>query len=193
MPNSQWLEILIAAMVAGLVLFRLYTVLGRRTGHQASPPVQRLPQTQQRLAPPEARPEQGGSGLLDIQLADSHFDTDAFLSGARNAYQIISTAFEKADRAQLQPLLGPDVYAAFDAAITARDQAPLIFAGLKETRIVAASLEQKEAQITLAFTADFTAADGATRAITDVWTFARRLDAADPNWTLIATTGDLPG
>lgn len=193
MPNSQWLEILIAAMVAVLVLFRLYTVLGRRTGHQAIPPAQRLPQAEQRLAPPEARPEQGGSGLLDIQLADRNFDTEAFLSGARNAYQIISTAYEKADRAQLQPLLASDVYAAFDAALTARSETPMTFAGLKETRIVAASLEQKDAQITLAFTADFTAADGAARSITDVWTFGRRLDAADPNWTLIATTGDLPG
>ena len=28
--------------------------------------------------------------------------------------------------------------------------------------------------------------------VTDVWTFERNLDAADPNWTLIATSGDLP-
>ena len=130
---------------------------------------------------------------LDIQLADSSFDTDAFLSGARSAYQLISTSFEKGDRAALRPLLSPDVYAAFDAAITARgDTAPLAYAGLKDARIVAASLEQGEAHITLAFTADF-AADNQTRQVTDVWTFARRPDSADPNWTLVATSGDLPG
>ena len=37
MPDSQLIEILIAAMVAGVVLFRLYTVLGRRTGHEPQP------------------------------------------------------------------------------------------------------------------------------------------------------------
>lgn len=194
MPNSQWLEILIAAMVAGLVLFRLYTVLGRRTGHESSPPAKLPAAPERRLVPsPDAPPENGGSGLLDIQLADKDFDTAAFVSGARNAYQIISTAFEKAERGRLQPLLAPDVYAAFDAALNARTQPPLAFAGLKDARIVAASLDHNDAQITLAFTADFTAGDGATRSITDVWTFARRLDAADPNWLLVATTGDLPG
>ena len=32
MPDSQLFEILLAAVVAGIVLFRLYMVLGRRTG-----------------------------------------------------------------------------------------------------------------------------------------------------------------
>lgn len=192
MPNTQWLEILIVAMVAGVLLFRLYSVLGRRTGHEPSPRTLPGPDAR-RLPQPDARAEQGGSGLLDIQLADNSFDTDAFLSGARSAYQLISTSFEKGDRAALRPLLSPDVYAAFDAAITARgDTAPLAYAGLKDARIVAASLEQGEAHITLAFTADF-AADNQTRQVTDVWTFARRPDSADPNWTLVATSGDLPG
>ena len=55
-----------------------------------------------------------------------------------------------------------------------------------------ASLQDCEAEITMAFTADFTGGDTA-RTVTDVWTFGRRVDAADPNWTLVATGGDLPG
>ena len=34
MPDSRTLVILIAAMVAGVVCFRLFTVLGRRTGQE---------------------------------------------------------------------------------------------------------------------------------------------------------------
>jgi predicted lipid-binding transport protein (Tim44 family) len=28
--------------------------------------------------------------------------------------------------------------------------------------------------------------------VTDVWTFSRDTRARDPNWTLVATSGDLP-
>src|SRR5665213_472728 len=41
MANSELFEILLLAMVAGVILFRLYTVLGRRTGHE--PPPQQEP------------------------------------------------------------------------------------------------------------------------------------------------------
>ena len=34
MPDTQLLGLIIAAIVAFVVLFRLYTVLGRRTGHE---------------------------------------------------------------------------------------------------------------------------------------------------------------
>jgi len=33
MPDTQLLAIFVLAMIAGVILFRLYTVLGRRTGH----------------------------------------------------------------------------------------------------------------------------------------------------------------
>ncbi len=32
MPDGQYLEILLFAVVAGVILFRLYSVLGRRPG-----------------------------------------------------------------------------------------------------------------------------------------------------------------
>jgi predicted lipid-binding transport protein (Tim44 family) len=35
--NAQLLEILFFAMVAGVILFRLYSVLGRRTGEERPP------------------------------------------------------------------------------------------------------------------------------------------------------------
>jgi len=43
------------------------------------------------------------------------------------------------------------------------------------------------AEITLAFAAEF-----ASGTVNDVWTFERNLDSRDPNWVLIATSGDLP-
>jgi predicted lipid-binding transport protein (Tim44 family) len=87
----------------------------------------------------------------------------------------------------LRPLLSPDVYSAFDAGISTRSQAPAALVKLQDARIVRSALHGRTAEITVAFTTEF-----ATGNVTDVWTFERNLDSADPNWTLVATSGDLP-
>jgi predicted lipid-binding transport protein (Tim44 family) len=188
MPDSQTLGLLIAAMVAGVICFRLYTILGRRTGHEPPPPQSvrpaptpaALPQPAQDVAP-------SSSGLLDIQLADRDFDTPKFLGGAREAYARIVTAFAKGDRTELRPLLSPDVFAAFDSGISARPAPPPEFVKLHDARIAGSSLHGRQAEITVAFTAEF-----ANGNVTDVWTFERNLDSSDPNWVLVATSGDVP-
>jgi predicted lipid-binding transport protein (Tim44 family) len=202
MPDSQLIEILIAAMVAGVILFRLYTVLGRRTGHE--------PQPQDRLAPSPANPalrskpaerssEPQARSLFDIQLADPSFETSHFLDGARAAYEIILKAFAGGDRDSLKPLLSDEVYKAFDAEIGARNGAAATesLAGITDARIVEAALAGRTAEITVSFRAQFahgspSASDYAQRDVTDVWTFARQIGAPSPTWTLVATSGALP-
>ena len=191
MPDSQTLALVAAAMVAGVILFRLYTILGRRTGHEPPPPVQQpKPLTPPAAsAPAEAPPS--SSGLLDIQLADPAFDTPKFLAGAREAYTQIVTAFAAGDRGALKPLLSADVYAAFDAGISARTAPAPALVKLHDARIVGSVLHGRTAEVTLAFTAEFSG-DAGTNTVTDVWTFERNLDSPDPNWTLVATSGELP-
>ncbi len=185
MPDSQTLILVAAAMVAAVICFRLYTVLGRRTGNETAQP-QPMPLTA--APPPEAVPATPASnGLLDIQLADRAFDTPKFLLGARDAYGRIVTAFAGGDRDALRPLLSPDVYAAFEAGITARTAPPAAFVKLQDARIVNSALNGRLAEITIAFTAEFSSGT-----VTDVWTFERNLDSSDPNWQLVATSGDLP-
>jgi predicted lipid-binding transport protein (Tim44 family) len=188
MPDSQTLGLLIAAMVAGVICFRLYSVLGRRTGHE--PPPQPVPAPLSPASRPQSAPEPAApssSGLLDIQLADRSFDTPKFIGGAREAYARIVTAFAKGDRAELRPLLSPDVFSAFDAGITARTAPAHDFVKLHDARIVGSALHGRQAEITVAFTAELT-----TGTVTDVWTFERNLDSSDPNWILVATSGELP-
>jgi predicted lipid-binding transport protein (Tim44 family) len=189
MPDTQVLEILVIAMIAGIILFRLYTVLGRRTGHEPPPPVAgRLPGSDAAPPPSVAEPVKQGHGLLDIQQADPGFDSQHFLQGARTAYELIIGAFHKGNRAALKPLLSGEVFAAFDSAITARgDAPPPAFDRLKDARIVGASLNGGQAEITIAFVAAFADND-----VTDVWSFARRVGDENPNWLLVATSGELP-
>jgi predicted lipid-binding transport protein (Tim44 family) len=186
MPDSQTLGLFIAAMFAGVICFRLYTVLGRRTGQEPPPQAVPAPQAGSPLQPaPLAAPS--SNGLLEIQLADRNFDTPKFLEGARSAYGQIVTAFAAGDRETLRPLLSPDVFAAFDAGITARTTPASAFVKLHDARIVGSVLHGRTAEITIAFAAGFASGD-----ITDVWTFERKLDSADPNWLLVATSAELP-
>ena len=188
MPDSQTLGLLIAAMVAGVICFRLYTVLGRRTGHEPPPQTIAAPRPPTLPQPAaEVAPSSSSSGLVDIQLADRNFDTPRFLAGAREAYARIVTAFANGDRGELKPLLSPEVYAAFDAGITGRTAQAPAFVKLHDARITGSALQGRVAEITVAFKAEF-----ATGTVTDVWTFERNLASSDPNWVLVATSGELP-
>jgi predicted lipid-binding transport protein (Tim44 family) len=214
MANSQLLDILLFAMVAAFLLFRLYSVLGRRTGNEreVSDRFRRIggapggAATALPAAPAIAAPaDPVARGLLDIKLADTGFETEKFLSGARQAYQIVITAYADGDRGAMRPLVSDDVYAVFDGAIGARDarheKVAFTFAAFNEVKIVHAIVKDRRAEITVQFTAQFTSvttdAAGAVvegdaqavRDVHDVWTFARTVGAADPNWTLVATGG----
>jgi predicted lipid-binding transport protein (Tim44 family) len=186
MPDSQIIVLLAAAMIAGVVGIRLFTLLGRRSGQEPMP--RPMPASLAPPAPqPAAEPAPTSNGLLDIQLADRSFDTPKFLAGARQAHTQIVTAFASGDRAALRPLLSPEVYAAFDAGISQRTAPAAAFVKLHDARIVGSVLNGRTAEITLAFASEFASGN-----VTDVWTFERNLDSSDPNWTLVATSGDLP-
>jgi predicted lipid-binding transport protein (Tim44 family) len=217
MESFQFLEILILAAVAGFLAFKLYTVLGKRTGNERSPqdrlgPLQHraetAPQvlTKEPTATPtavEAPSNPVAAALVDIKLADRTFDSDKFVQGARGAYEMIVTAFAKGDRATLRNLLSDDVYNTFDAAIRAREakkeRVEFNFQQLKSARITGAELKNQTAEITVTFESQFMLAGYDTQGkliegdaktphvVTDVWTFARETVAADPNWTLVAT------
>jgi predicted lipid-binding transport protein (Tim44 family) len=226
MANSELFEILLLAMVAGVILFRLYTVLGRRTGHE--PPPQQGPY---RLgAPSDAAPATGDNvvalpvraqsataakpadplarGLADIQSTDRTFEIEHFLAGARHAYELIVTAFAAGDRAALKPLLSDEVYAAFDAVIRGREERKekvnFTFVGFKDVKVVHAALKNRIADVTVSFSSQFISAtldaneavvEGdpkSVREVTDIWSFERNVRASDPNWTLVATSGDEP-
>lgn len=218
MAGSQLLDIVLIATVAGFILFRLYTVLGRRTGHERPPqenyrfgsvPAQDTvgaAPKQLNHAPADRPSDPVASGLFDIGLADRSFDKDQFVKGARAAYEMILTAFAANDRETLKPLLSDEVYAAFDSVMRRREQngekATLTLVGFTDVKIIAAGLKGSTADITLAFAAQLisatsnaqgTVVDGDAKSvqdITDVWTFSRDVRARDPNWILVATSSE---
>jgi len=223
MPESQLLDVVLI-VVAGVVLFRLYTVLGRRTGNErtrdtfriggaqpapnAGDKVLKLPDSE--IAPADQSREGAAGtvaqGVRDLKLADKSFDADKFLAGAKSAYEIILSAFAGGDRSTLRPLLGDDVYRVFDDVVRGREQrkekVTFTFVGLKDAKILDAGVRGQSGEVTVSFAAQFISAaqdtngrviDGdvkSVRDVTDIWTFARDIRSRDPNWVLVATTGD---
>lgn len=141
--------------------------------------------------------------LTAIAAQDRGFDAEAFLGGARAAYEMIVTGFARGDRATLKPLLSDDVYRSFESAISAREKDGLIvsqsFIGIGKAAITGASLEGSRTRLTVSFRSELTSctknSDGVVvegdpvtvREVNDVWTFERDLRSSDPNWKLVAT------
>lgn len=144
------------------------------------------------------------SGLDAIAAADPRFDGKAFLDGARRAYEMIVVAFAKGDRDRLRTLLSQDAFDGFAAEISRREAA----GDTLETAVVAidsATVEDARAtpganEVTVRFVTRLmsvhkdrtgeTLDGGHTRRVVENWTFARKTDAADPNWKLVATKAD---
>jgi predicted lipid-binding transport protein (Tim44 family) len=213
----QYLDIVLFAVIAGFLILRLRSVLGRRTGNErprdpfvppkaesAAENVVALPRGRPSVgaAPANASSPVSASGAR-VKAADPRFDETAFLAGARGAFEIIVNAFAKGDTAALQPLLSDAVYASFAEAVRARLAAHETFETnlltIKAVELASAEIEGDTALVTVKFvsdqtnvtrTADGTVVDGNPDRVvekTDLWTFSRSLRSRDPNWTLVAT------
>jgi predicted lipid-binding transport protein (Tim44 family) len=198
----QLLELIIFAGLAAIVLYQLYSVLGRRVGRQ--PDEHPAPEATSPLArradrPPEPA-EEGVSlgGLAAVRARDPSFDISRFLSGSKSAYEMIVKAFVSGDRSALRSLLSPNVMASFDTAITARE-ADGRTESVEFLHPPRADLEKAEvvgagdlARLTVRFLSEFRSRSKGPegeavedRRTAELWTFERNLKSRDPNWTLI--------
>jgi predicted lipid-binding transport protein (Tim44 family) len=209
--------VVILAMVFLFVAFRLWSVLGRRTGHEqtiarpaeaASAPLspgRSIPDATP--VPNPVRPavveQRAETGIRAIIAADSSFDAAQFIDGARSAYRMILEAFWRGDEAALKRLTDDSVFTAFAAAIEARKAAGEVLDNrlvtIEHAVIEQAQLNGRMASVTVRFDADIAAvtrnaagdvlAGSLSDAVPthDVWTFGREVRSADPNWLLIET------
>ncbi len=201
------LQLLIFAGLAAFILFRLYTVLGRRVGRQAPPPgvgqqARGGEETDSGVSdgPRPAFTGPGAAGMEAIRRADGNFEPANFLEGARGAYEMIVQAFADGDRDTLGQFLAPAVYERYDTAISEREERGLTqqtdIVRLSDAEIVDAELDGRTARVKVGFEAELSTvmrnAEGEVvegdpvrmRHASEVWTFERDIRARDPNWTL---------
>ena len=199
-------QIVVFAVIAAIVLFQLYNVLGKRVGRQpqedarANPPAGPTPEPA-KLSPVDAAVMASIAGL---KARDPGFDPTRFVEGARQAYETIVQGYAAGDRAALKPLLTPTVMSSFEAGIAAREQRgeteAVEFLFPPRADLEGATAEGDKAVAKVRFLAELrsrvTKADGSSadsttgeplveeRRTAEHWTFERSLGASDPNWVL---------
>ena len=227
---------LIALVVLFIVVVQLRNVLGKRTGHERPPfdpyARRRAEEAPERARPPEIdgddrvvtlpqreedepyheidlvapKSSEVNKGLRAIRDADPSFSPRSFLDGAKQAYEMIVTAFAEGDRETLRMLLAPEVYEGFEAAIEEREkqghEVRQTFVGIDEAVIESAAVREGEAFVAVRVVSQLIQAtldsegktvDGDPDSVSelrDVWTFARDVDSTDPNWKLVATEAE---
>ncbi len=217
MGDGFVIDIVLFAMVAGFLFFRLRSVLGKRTGterprpHPFERPVEARPDNvvpmpglaDRSRAAADGGPVPVAVGLAAIQAADPSFDEAAFLSGARAAFRMILEAFAQGALEPLRPLLAPDIYQRFAQAAADRRAAgqtlEFTLSAIEAADLFEARLDGRRAHLGVRFTsqqvhvlrgADGQVVDGdpsRTDELVDLWVFERDLASRDPNWTLVAT------
>ncbi|WP_343055058.1 Tim44/TimA family putative adaptor protein [Azospirillum oleiclasticum] len=178
----MFIEIVIFAMIAAFLVYRLRSVLGRRTGEERqrpnpyTPPVrpqQNGPQPNgpdnvvplpDRVRPIDGAPADAGeplslaASLAQIRSADPSFDEKIFIQGASAAFTMVVEAFAKADTATLRPLLSDDVYDNFAGAIRERQNAGETLETridrIRDADVVEARLDGRTAFLTVKFVSD---------------------------------------
>lgn len=214
--GSALIEIIILAVVAGFLILRLRSVLGKRHGEERPryEDAERYVGGKQESKDDNVTPFPGRIGVdaepppafgpaAKLRELDPSFDDDGFIAGAREAFRMILAAYASADRDTLKALASTEVYEALEGAISDRESrdesldATLI--SIRQSTIDDVDVNGSVAQITMRFESEQTNVtrnaegqpiDGApnqVETIVDLWTFERDMATDDPNWRLVET------
>lgn len=207
-----FIDIIIFAVIAVLLVLRLRSVLGQRTGYEDSKRAQETSDSFEdkpvQLHPRQNNSINDGHGIEALKRADRSFSESQFMDGAQMAFGMILTAYAEGDLAQLKRLLGYDLLQSFTQSIQqrARDKETLAInlEKIKQASIIDAKVFDNVASVTVEFqsvqTRTITDDDGnviddedtGTLDLVDIWTFERDLTLDDPNWKLAETESPDP-
>jgi predicted lipid-binding transport protein (Tim44 family) len=190
--NFGYIDIILLAIMAGFILLRLRSTLGK--GADNMPMKARFTHTQ-------ANEEFVKTTVNDEPKQDeSKFNEKTFVKGAEAAYEIIINAFAQSDRKTLKPLLTKDLYKSFDDVIKERSvkkiTSDMTFIGIKETKVLDVNVVGSVNKVKTKFVSEIVnclkndkgeVIEGnpeQIKLVTDVWVFQKDLKSNDPTWYL---------
>lgn len=214
--SNPLLQLLVLGAIAVFLILRLRGVLGTRDGFETPPRAPEEPVARKRFdvidgdadndITDHAEPGSANAkALAEMKSVEPQFAVGPFLAGAKSAYEMILMAFERGDLSGVRAFLAPPVAEAFESVIAERQARNLTttaeFLGTRETALAEAEFNRATgmAELSVRFVGEMIVAtrdaDGnvvegdpkAARKQRDVWTFARHMGEADPNWQLVAT------
>ena len=191
--NFGYLDIILLGMIAGFIILRLRSILGRKTGHE-SKVYPGFAEKKFNIPKNEAKAVKQNLDILEGK------DKKEFLRGAEIAYESILTSFANGDLIKLKNLLSSNMFTNFSDAIKSRNKEGVIseftFIGVKESSVEKYEKIKDNLFATVKFVAEVISVkkDKANKIIegnpdkikfvTDNWKFTRNIKQKDPNWYL---------
>tara|TARA_B100001027_G_scaffold124268_2_gene85837 strand:- start:93 stop:713 length:621 start_codon:yes stop_codon:yes gene_type:complete len=194
MSNSfGYLDIILLGMIAGFIILRLRSILGRKTGHESK-------------VYPNFAEKKFSMPQNDTNLKEKNFeilegnDKKEFLKGAEIAYESILTAFANDDLIKLKSLLAPNMFSNFSDAIKLRNKenikSEFTFIGVKESSVEKYEKIKDNLFATVKFVAEVISVKrdkenkiiegnpDKIKFVTDSWKFTKNVNNKSPNWYL---------
>ena len=192
--SFEYIDIILLAMIAGLIFLRLRGILGKKTGFEG------------KIAPQFEKEFQ--SIKANLKQINENFDEEAqkdFLKGAKIAYETIITDFSDSDNKLIasKPLLGKKIHVQFKEALLDRESkghfAEITFIGIKSATVQTHKKIENSLEVTVDFVSEIItcikdkdnkiiSGDGEKiKTVYDTWVFSKNIKSDNPNWLLIDT------
>ncbi|MDB9802582.1 Tim44/TimA family putative adaptor protein [Pelagibacteraceae bacterium] len=194
MSNSfGYIDIILLGMIAGFIILRLRSILGRKTGHE-SKVYPSFTEKKFNIPANEIKPVKQNHETLEGK------DKKEFLKGAEVAYETILTAFAMGESKKLKGLLTLAMNKNFSGAIDARNKEQIksefTFIGINESSVEKYEKTKDDLFATVRFVAEVISVkkdknnkiiEGSPdkiKFVTDVWKFTKNIKNNSPNWYL---------
>jgi len=194
MSNSfGYIDIILLGMIAGFIILRLRSILGRKTGHE-SKVYPGFEEKRFNILKNEVKPMKQNHDVLEGK------DKKEFLKGAEIAYETILTAFANGEVKKLKDLLTPTMNSNFSDAIEARNsekiKSEFTFIGMKESSVEKYEKVNDVLFATVRFVAEVISVKkdkndkiiegnpDKIKFVTDIWKFTKNIKKNSPNWYL---------
>jgi predicted lipid-binding transport protein (Tim44 family) len=193
MNNSfGYIDIILLGMIAGFIILRLRSILGKKTGHE-SKVYPNFAEKKFTIPKNDLKPINQNHEKLEGR------NKKEFLKGAEIAYETILTSFAKGDVKKLKSLLTSTMNNNFSGAIDARNKekikSEITFIGMKESSVEKYEKIKDDLFTTVRFVAEVISIkekDGKIiegspdkiKFVTDIWKFTKNINNKSPNWYL---------
>tara|TARA_Y100000996_G_scaffold374156_1_gene324138 strand:+ start:299 stop:901 length:603 start_codon:yes stop_codon:yes gene_type:complete len=191
--NFGYLDIILLGMIAGFIILRLRSILGRKTGHE-SKVYPNFAEKNFSMPKQESEPVKQNLNVLEGK------NKKEFLKGAEIAYESILTAFSNGDLIKLKALLSSNMFSNFSEAIKVRNKenikSEFTFIGVKESSVEKYEKIKDNLFATVKFVAEVISVKrdkdnkiiegnpDKIKYVTDSWKFTKNVNNKSPNWYL---------
>ena len=191
--SFEYIDIILLAMIAGFIFLRLRGILGRRTGHKESV---------DSSFPHDFLAEKKLKNKSDQIIFDEKAK-EAFLKGAKIAYETVITNFASGNLKSIKYLLDKKVFDQFNEALKERENkgymSETTFVGIDSASIKEHNKINSILEVTVDFVSEIISCvkdkdnkilsgdSEKVKKVFDTWKFKKDSRSNNPNWLLIDT------